>query len=67
MAEHGLSYTGGGHGGSLPGIPARDLSAEEVQRYGGAKALVKSGLYIETKKLPGGSENKAQTQEETNP
>ena len=27
------------------GIPARNLSAEEVEKYGGAEALEKTGLY----------------------
>lgn len=30
----------------LPGIPARDLSAEEVEQHGGEKALVATGLYV---------------------
>ena len=34
----------------LPGIPARDLSAEEVERYGGAAALLATGLYAEPEK-----------------
>ena len=42
MAETTLIYVGGGF---LPGVPARDLSADEVEQYGGQKALIKSGLY----------------------
>lgn len=34
-----------GKGAFLPNIPARDLSDEEVEHYGGEKALVASGLY----------------------
>lgn len=46
MAEKskgGLTYIG--RGGFLPGVPARDMSAEEVAQYGGAKQLIRSGLY----------------------
>lgn len=63
-----LRYTGGGYGGFLPGLPARDLSDEEVEALGGEKALVKTGLYepfgkkaepaTESKKARGGAENK---------
>ncbi len=31
------------------GIPARNLSAEEVEKYGGVELLTKSGLYEEIK------------------
>lgn len=41
-----LTYTGGGYGGFLPGIPARDLTAEEVAALGGEAALLASGLYV---------------------
>ena len=40
-----MIYTGGGHGGSLPGLPARDLSADEVERLGGVSYLLSTGLY----------------------
>ena len=40
-----------GDGTFLPGCPARDLSEEEVQRYGLSKLLV-SGLYEEIKPEP---------------
>ena len=33
-----------GNGNSLPNIPARDLTDEEVKRFG-EKMLIKSGLY----------------------
>ena len=38
-----VHYIGGGF---LPGIPARDLSADEVRRFGLEK-LLKSGIYID--------------------
>lgn len=41
-----LFYTGGGHKGFLPGIPARDLTAEEVNQAGGINKLLKTGLYV---------------------
>ena len=45
-----LEYVG--QGAWLPGVPARDLTAEEVEGLGlDAKALVKSGLYKEVKQL----------------
>lgn len=37
-----------GNGEFYPGIPARDLSDEEVAHYG-LKVLLKTGLYIEEK------------------
>jgi hypothetical protein len=40
-----LRYTGGGFGGSLPGLPARDLTDQEVLDLGGEKALLDTGLY----------------------
>lgn len=40
----GLKYTGNGN--FLAGIPARDLSPEEVEEFG-AKALLRSGLYVQ--------------------
>jgi len=40
-----LKYTGGGHGGSLPGYPARDLSDDEVAQLGGEQALLDTSLY----------------------
>lgn len=40
-----LIYNGGGYGGSLPLIPARNLTDEEVERLGGEKALLATGLY----------------------
>jgi hypothetical protein len=40
--KQSLRYIGGG---SLPGIPARELSPEEVEQYGGMERLVGTGLY----------------------
>jgi hypothetical protein len=34
----------------LPGIPARDLSDEEVKQFGGEKILIATGLYEAPKK-----------------
>lgn len=44
-----LKYVGDGF---LPGVPARDLSAEEVEEFGGVKALLASGLYVEHEEKP---------------
>jgi len=41
-----LKYKGGGF---LPGVPARDLSDEEVSRFG-KSGLLKSKLYVEEEK-----------------
>jgi len=41
-----LKYIGDGF---IPGIPARDLSAEEVKQYGGEKYLLSTGLYEKSK------------------
>jgi hypothetical protein len=37
-----LIYVGDGF---LPGIPARDLTDEEVEAHGGAASLIATGLY----------------------
>jgi hypothetical protein len=37
-----LRYLGGGW---LMGVPARDLTAEEADKHGGAGYLIESGLY----------------------
>ena len=60
-----LRYTGGGFGGALAGIPARDLTAEEAEKFGGEKTLLASGLYVksENKQAAGPAENKAATKE----
>jgi len=36
----------------IPGIPARDLSDEEVEEYGGEAFLVGSGLYEKVEAMP---------------
>ena len=46
----GLHYLGGGF---LPGVPARDLTPLEVERYG-RDILLATGLYV---KLPGNEED----------
>lgn len=48
MDEITLKYVGNGK--FLPGVPARDLSDNEVEEFGGEKRLLESGLYIRTKK-----------------
>ncbi len=42
-----LKYIGTGF---IPGIPARDLSAAEVKKYGGVKLLLSLGLFEKPKK-----------------
>ena len=42
-----LKYIGNGF---IPGIPARDLSAEDVKKYGGKEKLLATGLYAEPEK-----------------
>jgi len=51
-----LVYTGGGFGGSLPNIPARDLTVQEIKQYGGADQLVASGLYARIGDAPAPTE-----------
>jgi len=41
-----LKYNGGGFGGSIPNIPARDLTDEEVLMFG-KELLLLCGLYEE--------------------
>lgn len=38
-----------GDGSWLPGVPARDLSDEEVKEYGGKDFLVRTRLYVAPK------------------
>ena len=41
-----LKYTGGGYGGAVNGVPARDLTDEDIKRLGlDEDALIKGGLY----------------------
>ena len=52
----GLIYVGGGY---FAGVPARDLTEEEADRYGREK-LLRSGLYVEAEQSkPKPAENKA--------
>ena len=48
----GLLYTGRGCGMFVHGVPARDLSAEEVEQHGGERSLLKSGCYERARKTP---------------
>ena len=48
-------------GSGLPGIPGRDLSAEEVDKYG-EDELLESGLY---QKLSGSSKPKSKRSEKS--
>lgn len=43
MEQVALKYTG--NGDFLPGVPARDLTADEAKEHGGEKALIATGLY----------------------
>lgn len=53
----GMKYVGSGF---VPGIPARDLDDDEVERHGGAEALEATGLYRhEVKAYRPRRENKA--------
>lgn len=40
-----LKYTGGGKKLSVHGIPARDLSDDDVSKYGGEALILATGLY----------------------
>lgn len=42
-SERKVIYTG--EGITISGIPARDMTAEEAERYGGIEFLVNTGLY----------------------
>lgn len=61
-----LIYTG--KGSWFPGIPARDLTAEEVEKFGGVEYLLSLGLYEQptpkkqgaTKAKGGPKENKSE-------
>ncbi len=48
----------GRKGSYLPGVPARDLTIEEVLRFGEDRIL-KSGLYRKSRSKPKASEDKA--------
>lgn len=54
-----LKYVG--NGASLPGVPARDLTDEEVEALGGEEKLIATGLYArvqEEKAVRGAKEDK---------
>ena len=42
----GLIYTGGGF---IPGVPAKDLTDEQVEKAGGYERLLSTGLYKKPK------------------
>ena len=42
-----LKYIGTGF---IPGIPAKDLSEDEVKKYGGVKFLLSTGLFEKPRK-----------------
>jgi hypothetical protein len=44
-----LKYNGEGF---LYGVPARDLTDEEVQKYGGEKLLLAAGIYTKETSKP---------------
>lgn len=48
MEEIALVYVGSGD--ALIGIPARDLTKEEVRKYGGETWLTQTGLYAKPEK-----------------
>ncbi len=53
-----LNYIG--KGAFLIGVPARDLSADEVRLYGGEEMLLSTGLYEKANDKPARSGKKAQ-------
>lgn len=58
----GLRYTGGGYGGWLPGVPARDLAPDEVAEHG-ESTLLAAGIYTpftpaQDKRLSGPTQTK---------
>lgn len=53
--QEGLKYIGGGF---IPGVPARDLTADEVAQHGGEEQLIRSQLYVKHTKKPGPSQTK---------
>lgn len=38
-------YTGGGFGGTRQGLPAKNLTAQEVEQRGGIDFVLSTGLY----------------------
>jgi len=57
-----MHYVGGGF---IPGIPARDLTDDEVKRWG-KQLLLNSGLYVEKKEANPPTSNKMETPETEN-
>lgn len=57
-----------GNGDFIPGIPARNLSDEEIKKHGGEAYLLSTGLWRRPKKTEvlGGRENKLATPGEEN-
>ena len=54
-----------GKGKAIIGIPARDLSDEEVEKYGGEEELIATGLYEKVEKaMKVGYENKSMMKED---
>jgi len=58
-----------GQGKAIVGIPARNLSDEEVEKYGGEEDLLATGLYVkvdkvEKKAMKENYENKSNLKEE---
>lgn len=63
MIKTGLKYIGNG---SIRGVPARNLSIEEVEKYGGEDYLISTNLYVKpivNKSYLGSKENKEVTNE----
>lgn len=54
-----------GNGGFIPGVPARDLTDEEVKRWG-KQLLLNSGLYVEKKAVNPSASNKMANPETEN-
>lgn len=42
----------------IPDIPARDLTREEVEMFGGEEFLLETGLYVKASEKPAPSSNK---------
>lgn len=51
-----LKYVGDGF---LPGVPARDLTEDEVKEHGGLGELKASGLYADAEQPAGKTQTKA--------
>jgi hypothetical protein len=52
-----LKYIGDGF---IPGVPARDLTDEEVEKCGGEEFLLSTGLYKKSKSKPQSKKEKAE-------